>query len=75
MYINKKHNFFPRHSSAWEPTVWYLWCELSCLGSQVWGKIHSWDRIFRPFKEPRNRFPAWRVGTKTLLVLPARQAT
>jgi hypothetical protein len=28
-------------------------------------------RIFRPFKEPRNRFPAWRVGTTTLFDVPA----
>jgi hypothetical protein len=25
------------------------------------------------FKEPRNRFPAWRAGTKTLFVVPARR--
>jgi len=32
-------------------------------------------RICRPFKEPRNRFPAWRSGTTTLFVVLARQAT
>ncbi len=32
-------------------------------------------RICKPFKEPRNRFPAWRVGTTTLFDVPARQAT
>ncbi len=32
-------------------------------------------RIYRPFKEPRNRLPAWRAGTTTLFVVPARQAT
>jgi hypothetical protein len=31
-------------------------------------------RICRPFKEPRNRFPACRDGTKTLFVVLARQA-
>jgi hypothetical protein len=31
--------------------------------------------ICKPFKEPRKRFPAWRVGTTTLFVVPARQAT
>jgi hypothetical protein len=30
--------------------------------------------ICRPFKEPRNRFPAWRVGTTTLFVVQACQA-
>jgi hypothetical protein len=30
-------------------------------------------RICKPYKEPSNRFPAWRVGTTTLLVVPARQ--
>jgi hypothetical protein len=30
-------------------------------------------RICKSFKEPRNRFPAWRAGTTTLLVVPARQ--
>jgi hypothetical protein len=29
----------------------------------------------RPFKELRNRFPAWRTGTTTLYVVPPRQAT
>jgi hypothetical protein len=32
-------------------------------------------RIFKPFKEPRNRFLAWRTGMTTLYVVPARQAT
>jgi hypothetical protein len=32
-------------------------------------------RICRPFKEPKNRFPAWRAGTTTLFVVPALQAT
>jgi hypothetical protein len=34
-------------------------------------------RICKPFKEPRNRFPAWRDGTTTLfdIPIPARQAT
>jgi hypothetical protein len=27
-----------------------------------------------PFKEPRNRFPAWRAGMSTLFDVPARQA-
>jgi hypothetical protein len=29
-------------------------------------------RICKPFKEPRNRFPAWRAGPTTLFVVPAR---
>ncbi len=32
-------------------------------------------RICKPFKEPRNRFLAWRAGTTTLFDIPARQAT
>jgi hypothetical protein len=33
-------------------------------------------RICKHFKEPKNRFPAWRrVGTRTLFDVPARQAT
>ena len=31
--------------------------------------------ICRPFKEPRNRFPAWQAGTTTLFVVPARKAS
>ncbi len=31
-------------------------------------------RICKPFKEPRNRFPAWLAATTTLFVVPARQA-
>ncbi len=34
-----------------------------------------WARICKPLKEPRNRFPAWRAGTTTLFVVPARQTT
>ncbi len=33
-----------------------------------------WARICKPFQEPRNRFPAWRAGTTTLFVVPARHA-
>jgi hypothetical protein len=25
---------------------------------------------FKPFKAPRNRFPAWRAGTTTIFVVP-----
>jgi hypothetical protein len=32
-------------------------------------------RICKPFKEPRNRFLAWRASTTTLFFVPARQAT
>jgi hypothetical protein len=38
-------------------------------------KENSRARICRPFEEPRNRFPAWRDGTATPFVVPARQAT
>jgi hypothetical protein len=31
-------------------------------------------RIWKPFEEPRNRFPAWRAGTKILFDVPVRQA-
>jgi hypothetical protein len=31
-------------------------------------------RICRPFKESRNRFPAWQADTITLFVVLARQA-
>ncbi len=30
--------------------------------------------IFKPFKDPRNRFPAWRVDTTTLFVVPVHQS-
>jgi hypothetical protein len=32
-------------------------------------------RICKPFKQPRNRFPAWRDSTTSLFIVPARQAT
>ncbi len=32
-------------------------------------------RICKPFKVPRNQFPAWRAGTPTLFVVTARHAT
>jgi hypothetical protein len=31
-------------------------------------------RICKPFREPRNRYPAWRAGTTTLFDVPAHQA-
>jgi hypothetical protein len=31
--------------------------------------------LCKPFKELRNRFPAWRAGTPALFVVPDRQAT
>ncbi len=31
------------------------------------------DRIFKPFKEPRNRFLAWRAGMATLFDVPSCQ--
>jgi hypothetical protein len=31
-------------------------------------------RICKPYKEPRNRFSAWRAGTTTLFFVPARLA-
>jgi hypothetical protein len=37
--------------------------------------IHPRARICKPFRESRNRFPAWRAGTTTLFVVPARHAT
>jgi hypothetical protein len=58
------------------------------LGMKSTGGRMGWDnrqaverraanraRICTPFKEPRNRFPAGRAGTTTLLVVLARQAT
>jgi hypothetical protein len=42
---------------------------------QVFIFLRPRARICKPFKELRNRFPAWRAGTKTLFVVPARQAT
>ncbi len=32
-------------------------------------------RVCKPFKEPRNQFPAWRPGTTSLFVVPGRLAT
>ncbi len=40
-----------------------------------WLVISRKIRICKPFKQPRNRFPAWRAGSTTLLDVPARQAT
>ncbi len=33
-----------------------------------------WARICKPFKEPRNQFPAWRAGTTTLFDVQTRQS-
>ncbi len=40
-----------------------------CLKS---GKDSSWAQIFKPFRKPRNRFPAWRAGARILFDVPAR---
>ncbi len=34
----------------------------------------SWARICKPFKEARNRFPAWRTGMTTQFVVPPARA-
>jgi hypothetical protein len=48
----------------------------ACIHSMYQCKrINLLSLYLRPFKEPRNRFPAWRVGTTTLHIVPARQAT
>ncbi len=44
------------------------------MGVEVMRKMAG-ARICKPFKELRNRFLAWRAGTITLFVVPARQAT
>ncbi len=36
---------------------------------------YNWARICKPFKEPENRFRAWRADTTTLFVVQARYAT
>jgi len=41
-------------------------------GKQSW---FARARILKPFKKPRNRFPAWRICTTTPFDAPARQAT
>ncbi len=38
-------------------------------------RLQTQNRICRPFKEPRNQFPAQRAGTTTLFDVPARQPT
>jgi hypothetical protein len=44
---------------------------------EVWKRLqeHSGERICKPFKGPKNRFPVWRESTTTQYELPARQAT
>ncbi len=42
-------------------------------GSVCFVAVDNWARICKPFKEPRNRFPAWRADMTT--VVPTRQAT
>jgi hypothetical protein len=41
-------------------------------GKQRW---FARARIYKPFKKPRNRFPAWRICPTTSLDAPASQAT
>ncbi len=48
-----------------------------CVSLILFASVNITDRarICRPFKEPRNRFPAWRACTTTLFVVTARQCT
>jgi hypothetical protein len=51
---------------------------LSCSwngNDQLEKRCPAWARIFKPFKEPRNLFPAWLAGKTTLLDVQAHQAT
>ncbi len=58
-------------------------CSLHRAGRELsfFSSRGNWDSptpspyIYRPCKEPRNRFQAWRAGTTTLFDVPARQAT
>jgi hypothetical protein len=43
------------------------------LHADSWSLIRA--RIYKPFKEPRNRFPALRPRTKTLFEVPSCKAT
>ncbi len=43
---------------------------LVAFKSVIFTDRECWARICKPFKEPRNRFPAWRVGTTALFVVP-----
>ncbi len=49
------------------------------LKNRFQGTNSARTRICKPFKEPRNRFPAWRAGTTagttTLFLVSARHAT
>ncbi len=42
---------------------------------QIFEYISIRARNCKPFKELRNRFPAWRAGPTILFDVPARQAT
>ncbi len=55
--------FYTYQFPSW-PSISY-WCPFKCL--------RKFSHIFKskPFKEPRNRFPAWQTGMTTLLVIPS----
>ncbi len=67
------------------PPLLYLKCcilHTRCGSSRCWlvlflhyeyilNILRVWARICRPFKGPRNRFPPWRAGTTTLIVVLA----
>ncbi len=56
-----------------ERAVWVL-KEADPTFQNVMDPDLTWARICEPFKEPRNRFPAWRAGTTTIFDVPAGQA-
>jgi hypothetical protein len=56
--------------------VWFkIWTGSRSEGGLLWDDVKNRARICKPFKEPWNRVSAWRAGTTTLFVVPARQAT
>ncbi len=56
--------------------IQFQWASACHFGwNEPFGVTQIRARICRPFKEPRNLFPAWRASTTTLFVVPASQAT
>ncbi len=49
--------------------IW-IWANCFYIQQNLHANVRDfelWARICRPFKEPRNRFPAWRAGTQLYL--------
>ncbi len=71
--ISHSHSARSHPHSARSHPYWAIFFLTNCSYFVVGSESRA--RIWKPFKEPRNRFPAWRAGMTILFDVLARPAT